>query len=341
MKLESIEAKIAVVIALILITALVSGCISNEDKEELYVYHAGSLSIPFDELETKFEEEYPDVDVRRESAGSVATLKKVTEQGKEPDVVAVADHSLIPALMYEDQASWAVRFAKNRMVLAYSEHSNHKDEITENNWYNVLNRDDVKFGFSNPNDDPCGYRSQMVTLLAEDHYGNDTIYDTLIESNTAISADGYNISVPENLEVKTSKAMVRSAEVDLMSALEAGEIDFLYIYQSVAEQHEGVDYVNLPAEIDLSSVEHADNYGQVTLTRYTGERSVGKPIVYGITIPKTVKNEEYAVKFVKMLLNEDGQDMLEELGQPPIVPAKVDKKQNIPEELAPLVEERG
>lgn len=337
--MKDMKRMVAVSVAILVLTGvLFTGCIEEED-EVLNIYHAGSLSVPFDELEQKFEDEHPNVDVRRESAGSVATVKKVTEQGKEPDVVGVADYSLIPNLMYEDHASWTVRFAQNRIVLAYTDQSAHRDEITKDNWFTILQEDNVKFGFSNPNDDPCGYRSQMTTLLAEDHYGDDTIYDSLIEEHTAIEAGGYNISAPEDLEADTQKVMVRSAEVDLMSALETGEIDYLYIYQSVAEQHEGVEYVNLPPQIDLSSVEYAENYEKVKLIRHTGEESIGKPIVYGITIPATVNNEELAVEFVKFLLGEEGREVMNSSGQTTIDPPKVDDISHVPDEIKSVVEE--
>ncbi|MFW6040222.1 MAG: tungstate ABC transporter substrate-binding protein WtpA [Thermoplasmatota archaeon] len=331
---------VVLITTLLLISTFFVGCTQESENKVLNVYHAGSLSIPFDEMEKKFEEEHSNVDVRLEGAGSVATVRKVTDQGKTPDIVAVADYSLISDFMYDnDKADWTVRFANNRMVIAYTEQSNHKDMVNEENWYEILNKHDVKFGFSNPNDDPCGYRSQMVTLLAENHYSNDTIYDALIESNTAIIAEGNHIIVPEDLEVNTDKIMVRSAEVDLMSALEAGEIDYLFIYQSVAEQHEGVKYTQLPEEIDLSSVNHTSNYNRVTLTRASGEKAQGKPIVYGITIPNTVKNKEIAIEFMKMLLEEEGQNVMESMGQPPIVPAQTDNKNAIPDDLKNLVEE--
>ncbi|MFP4608494.1 MAG: tungstate ABC transporter substrate-binding protein WtpA [Candidatus Aenigmatarchaeota archaeon] len=331
---------IAVSVVILLVIVSFSGCVSRQE-EVLNVYHAGSLSVPFDEIENEFEEANPEVDVRREGGGSVATVKKVTEQGKEPDVVGVADYSLIPDLMYEgDKSSWTIRFAKNRMVIAYTEQSAHKEDINGSNWYEVLKRDEVKFGFSNPNDDPCGYRSQMVTILAEDHYEEDQIFEKLIEENTDISASGNTISVPKDLNVNTEKVMVRSSEVDLMSALEAGEIDYLFIYQSVAEQHEGVEFIQLPPQIDLSSVEYAENYGEVTLTRHTGETSIGKPIVYGVTIPSTAQNKDLAIEFVKFLLSAEGQDIMESNGQPPIDPPKVDNIDKIPERLKDSVEKR-
>ncbi|MFP4545237.1 MAG: substrate-binding domain-containing protein, partial [Methanomassiliicoccales archaeon] len=74
-------------------------------------------------MEKRFEEDHPGVDVRREAAGSVATVRKVTDQGKEPDVVGLADYSLIPDMMYEEYADWTVQFAKNRMTLAYTDQS--------------------------------------------------------------------------------------------------------------------------------------------------------------------------------------------------------------------------
>jgi len=332
---------IASVIAVVILSTMFIGCLGGEETQFLYVYHAGSLSIPFDEMEELFEDSHPNVDVRRESGGSVATVRKVTDQGKEPDVVGVADYSLIPDMMYEEWADWTVKFARNRMIIAYTNHSAYKDDINTTNWYDIFQRDGVKYGFSNPNDDPCGYRSQMVTLLAESYYGNDSIFDDLIEAHTGITATGGNITVPEtsNLNIDTSKIMVRSAEVDLMAALESGEIDYLYIYQSVASQHEGVYYVQLPEAIDMSSIDYAEEYSEISLTRGSGNVVVGKPIVYGITIPTTVKNYDLAVEFVELVLNQTGQDVMEYMGQPPIVPPKADNVTNMPEILQPLVEE--
>ncbi|MEF8832196.1 MAG: tungstate ABC transporter substrate-binding protein WtpA [Candidatus Thermoplasmatota archaeon] len=329
----------AVLVGLLLLTTLFSGCTRQDQTTVLNVYHAGSLSVPFDELEKKFEDEHSDIDVRRESAGSVATARKVTDQGKKPDIVGVADYSLIPDLMYEeDKANWTVRFARNRMVLAYTDSSSYKNEISTDNWYEILDREEVRYGFSNPNDDPCGYRSQMVTMLAEEHYNNEYIYDDLVSNHTQIQENGNNISVPEKLGVENvDQITVRSKETDLLGILESGNIDYLYIYQSVAEQHD-LNYVQLPEQIDLSSVEYTDNYSRVTLTRQNGDRSVGKPIVYGITISKTVQDDDAAIEFIKFLLGETGQEVMSTNGQPPIDPPTVDNKQKMPGSLQEMVE---
>jgi molybdate/tungstate transport system substrate-binding protein len=131
--------------------------------------------------------------------------------------------------------------------------------------------------------------------------------------------------------------MLRSMEVELSSALETGEIDYLYIYRSVAEQH-GFNYVELPPEIDLSSIEYADNYSTVQVEMVNGEIVTGSPIVYGVTIPKNAENPELATEFVKLLLDEPGQQIFIENGQPPIVPAFSEGKEAMPEELQAFVE---
>jgi molybdate/tungstate transport system substrate-binding protein len=229
------------------------------------------------------------------------------------------------------------------MILAYTNESKYGNEINTDNWYEILRRPDVRFGFSNPNDDPAGYRSQMVTVLAESYYNDSRIYDDLMLNNTAFNVTTeengtvlVNVPASEAISPNTSKIMLRSMEVELSSALETGEIDYLYIYRSVAEQH-GFKYVELPPEIDLGSMEYADNYSKIQVQMANGEVVTGSPIVYGVTIPKNAENPELAIEFVKLLLEEPGQQIFIKNGQPPIVPAIAEGKDKMPAELQALV----
>ncbi|HWR25410.1 MAG TPA: tungstate ABC transporter substrate-binding protein WtpA [Methanosarcina sp.] len=320
-----------------------SGNISEGKETVLKVFHAGSLGVPFEELETEFEAQHPGVDVQREAAGSAQSVRKITELGKKADVLASADYALIPSLMMPEYADWYAAFAKNQMIIAYTNNSKYSNEINTNNWYEILRRPDVRFGFSNPNDDPAGYRSQMVTKLAESYYNDNQIYNDLILKNTGIKLTTQEngtalIQVPASEEIapNSNKIMLRSMEVELSSALETGEIDYLYIYRSVAEQH-GFKYVELPPEIDLSSLDYAGNYSKVQVRMVNGEVVTGSPIVYGVTIPKNAGNPELATEFVKLLLDKQGQQIFIKNGQPPIVPAIAEGKDKMPAELQPLV----
>ena len=133
------------------------------------IFHAGSLSVPFEEMEKRFESMYPEIDVLREAAGSQKCARMITELEKPCDIMASADYKVIDKLLIPDYAGWNIRFATNQLVLCYTDMSRYADEVNEENWYEVLQYPDVVWGHSDPNLDPCGYRSLMVMQLAEKH----------------------------------------------------------------------------------------------------------------------------------------------------------------------------
>lgn len=330
--------KLVAVFVVILLSCAVLGCVTSE-KVTLKVLHAGSLSAPFKEVERLFEERFPNVDVQREAAGSTKTIRKVTELHKEADIVASADYSLVQDMMYPEYADWYIQFAKNSIVIAYTNDSRYAEEINQDNWYEIWRRPDVKFGFSNPNDDPCGYRSQMTIQLAELYYNDSSIYDDLIEKNTNLRMTfengTYILRMPNSEEINPSdKIMIRSMEMELIHGLDAHEIDYYFIYRSVAEQH-NERFLELPPQIDLSSVEYADTYKKAQVVQSSGNIVTGKPIVYGITVPNNAEHRDLAIEFVKLVLSEDGQKIFDELGQPPIGPAV--GSGNVPQELMTLI----
>jgi molybdate/tungstate transport system substrate-binding protein len=308
----------------------------------LKVFHAGSLTVPFEAIKENFESAHPEVEVQLEPAGSVACVQKITELGKEADVLASADYTLIPDMMMPEYADWYVLFAKNKMVLTYSEDSMYADEINADNWYQILRRDDVKFGFSNPNLDPCGYRTPMVIQLAELEYGDDKIFDDLVLANSAITvteeSDTYQITAPEELSPNTERLTIRDKSVELVAFVQEGGLDYAFEYSSVAVQN-GLKYVELPSSIDLSDVKYADTYMRVNILLTAGTNQVGKPIVYGVTVPTNAPNAELGAEFIKYIINESGQEIFEEQGQPPIVPAIVDNLEKVPELLKDYVTE--
>ncbi len=331
-------------LAIMLLALLLAGCTQHaEEKIVLKVFHAGSLTEPMKAFKREFEKMYPNVEVQLEAAGSAATIRKVTELGRVADVIASADYTLIPKMMYPDYADWTIMFATSEIVLAYTNRSKYADEINAENWYQILRRPDVKFGFSNPNDDPCGYRSQMVIQLAELYYNDSRIYDDLVAKNSNlrfVEENGtYVLKMPrsEDINPNTSKLMIRSMEMELIHGIETGEIDYYFIYRSVAQQH-GHRFVELPPQINLGNPDYADFYRKVKVILANGKEVIGKPIIYGITIPKNAEHKEYAEKFLELILSEKGREILEELDQPPLTPAKADNVDKLPDALKKYVE---
>lgn len=315
---------ISLILSLVLVLTLVVGCggkpATTELAGRLPVFHAGSLAIPIDEIDGEFNKLYPDVEILTESGGSADIIRKVTELGKECGVIASADYALIPALMFPGYADWYIIFASNQMCIAYTDTSQFADEINGENWYEILQRDGVSYGRSDPDQDPCGYRTLMVWQLAEAYYGASGLYDKLYE------AEG---------------DLMRPKSVDLIALLESGDLDYAFEYSSVASQHK-LNYVVLPPEINLSSLEFEDFYAtaQVEIAGTEPGTTIavkGASIAYGVTIPSNFPSQELAVAWVDFLLGSEGRAIMEANGQPPFIPAITNDSSKLPEQLREYV----
>ncbi len=292
---------------------------------ELTIFHAGSLSVPFREVSVLFEQRHPGIAVKAEAGGSRECARKISDLGRSCDVFGSADYKVVENLLMPEHADFNIRFATNEMAIVYTGKSNRADEISPSNWPEILLQDDVAFGRSDPNSDPCGYRTVMVFQLAEKHYDVPGLATGLAQ--------------------KHGHKYIRPKETDLLALLEAGEIDYLFIYRSVGQQHR-LKILRLPDEISLRSPELADLYGSATVAvtgKQPGElitRS-GGPIVYSVTIPRTAPNRDLAEAYVALLLSPEGQAIMSKCGQEPIVPAQALQYDRVPARLQPLCKQAG
>jgi molybdate/tungstate transport system substrate-binding protein len=179
----------------------------------------------------------------------------------------------------------------------------------------------------------------MVFQLSELYYGDEKIFDELILDNTAITIseeeDGtYLIKTPEDMKPNTEKVSIRPKSVELVALVEVGGLDYAFEYRSVAVQH-NLSYVDLPAEIDLGNVIYEDFYNTVKVQRADEEIITASTIIYGITVPKNAENPELGLEFVKFVIGDAGQKIIEDTGQTPIVPPE--GSGNLPEELKGMI----
>ncbi len=322
---------ILIALALVVAAVFLCGCVGLDEPAApattptisgvVTVFHAGSLTVPFEELAAAFEAEYSGTTVQLVPAGSTKLAKDITDLDKSADVFASADYTLIPGLLVPSHADWYVTFAKNRMVLCYTDDSLYVDEINADNWYTILEKSDVAWAFSDPNLDPCGYRSLMTIQLAEAHYGDDTIFDRLVGANSAITVTEENgiFTVHAKSPDPKGNIQIRPKSVELVQMLQSGGLDYAWEYQSVAVQHD-LKFIVLPEAIDLSSIQYESDYATV-LIETEGGMMKGLPIVYGATVPKNAENPDAGLAFVEMLIGPTGQAIMDGQGQPPVVPA--------------------
>jgi molybdate/tungstate transport system substrate-binding protein len=224
----------------------------------------------------------------------------VTELGKTPDILALADYAIIPKLLIPAHTDWYGTFATNSLVLAYRDESQGAFDLNVQNWYRVLLRDGIRTGRSDPALDPAGYRTLMVWQMAEAYYQQPTLARLL-----------QNASPPRYMRPK---------EADLTALLQLGELDYIWTYASIARTN-GFRWLDLPPEINLSDPAQAANYQRARVALPGGDRSakdsvvfVGEPIVYALTILKNAPHPDIAEAFVRFLYSPAGQRILAESG---------------------------
>ena len=290
---------------------------ADKAEKELIIFHAGSLSVPFRQVSELFMEKNPEITVKAEAAGSRDCARKVVDLGRRCDVLGSADYRVVENLLMPDLAKFNIRFATNEMAIAYTDKSRMSEVITAQNWHEILLRNKVIFGRADPNRDPCGYRTVMLFQLAQRFYGLDDLERKMSE--------------------KGGGKYIRPKETDLLALLEAGEIDYLFIYRSVAMQH-GLKTLLLPDEINLKSPDMSGLYNQAEM-KITGKKPgefitrKGESMIYSVTIPQNAMNRKAAIAWIELLLSKEGQAIMETNGQDIILPSVVDRHDKVPDEL--------
>ncbi|WP_165351484.1 extracellular solute-binding protein [Halogeometricum borinquense] len=275
--------------------------------DSLTIFHAGSLEPPFSAAEAAFEDQY-DVEVNREAKGSVASTKKITQQGRRADVLGVSDFRLIRNRVLPEYGKWYSIFTTNSMSIQYREDSNGAEDISTDNWWEVLSRDGVTIGHSDPAVDPGGYRAVMTQQLGAKSFDGAKLYDQ---------------STYEKL--RANSVVPTGTETNLEGQLKSGKLDYAIYYQSISSTSE-LPYIDLQPQVDLSKAtsEYAEHYAKATVET-DSETFTGAPIAYGITVPDVADAPNLGAKWVEFMLNGEGQNALEAKGLVPVEPAVVPK----------------
>ena len=286
----------------------------------LTIFAAGTLAVPFKELDALYVKRYPDVVPQPQYGGSVKMAKLITELHEPADVIAVADYSVIPSYLFAGNghpayASWYAGFARNAITFVYTPKSAYAKQITAKNWYKILARKGVQIGRSDPDTDPSGYQTVQMLMLAQSYYRVPGLADRVLAN--------------------APRTNMRDTETSLISALQIGQIDYLAIYRSDALQHH-FKYLDLPAAINLSDPNFAATYAKAVMHNKNGAVA-GKPIVYAITIPSNAEHPALAEKYIALLLGPEGQAILRKNGFGGFAPAFAVDMDKMPASLRPLV----
>jgi molybdate/tungstate transport system substrate-binding protein len=285
----------------------------------LTIYDAGLLAAPIRAVADSFGLREA-VTVVEETARGVDAGRAVAELGAVPDIIALADAGAFDRLLIPSVTTWHVRFARDRIVIAYRDSAPGAARIDSTNWWKVLQRRGLRVGRPDPLEDPGGYRALLVMQLAESYYGEERLAG--------------------RLAAMSPPAPAQSSEPDVVDGLRSGVLDYAWVHESTARASQ-LPYLRLPDRIDLGEPADSASYAtaEVVLadsSRGDAIRVRGEPIVYGISIPTAAPSPQYAERFLRFLFSEDGQRILR-AAHVDVLATPMVRGTDIPEAVASIV----
>ena len=194
-----------------------------------------------------------------ESGASMEHVRKLTELHRIPDLLLLADDDVFPRYLAPNYTTWWADFASNRMVVAYTDRSKAANEISDTNWYRILTRPGIEVGRADPSLAPVGYRTLTLFALSALKYADASLARRLVEN------------APDR--------NVRSNAAELAALLAAGELDYIYDYESVARAH-GFRYIVMPPDV------------------------TGRPVTYALAIPRNAPHRKTAEQLLEFFLSD-------------------------------------
>jgi molybdate/tungstate transport system substrate-binding protein len=258
-------------------------------KGSVSVLYAGSLATVMEDGVGPAFSEATGHAYNGEAHGSLGAARMIRDHLRAPDVFISADPSVNESVLMgsqnENLVIWFATFASSQLVLAYNPKSRFAADFEAaaagmTPWYEVLEKPGLRFGRGDPTIDPKGYRTLFLFDLAGKHYKRPEIPRLLGETLN-----------PEQV----------LPEVSLLARITSGQFDAGIFYKHEIVAHK-LPFVSFPPEINLSDSKLSDFYAQATYTTPTGEHVRGAPILFTITIPRTVKDPVAAEAFVRFVL---------------------------------------
>lgn len=280
-------------------TASPASASQGEPKGEVSILYAGSLATVMEDGIGPAFAKATGYAYKGEAHGSLGAARLIRDRLRSPDIFISADPAVNETVLMgsqnDDLVTWFTTFASSQMVVAYNPKSRfaadfEAAEAGKKPWYEVLATPELSFGRGDPTIDPKGYRTLFLFDLAAKHYKRPEIAKLL--------GDPLN---PDQV----------LPEVALLARLTSGQFDSGIFYKHEVVPHQ-LPFITLPAEINLSDPKFSDLYAQTSYTPPNGDKVTGAPILFTVTIPKTVKNQAGAEAFVRFVLTSP--DLVKQFG---------------------------
>lgn len=258
----------------------------------LDVFHADSLAGPMSELKKAFEGKFQAATITLHSGTSKQLAERILN-GAACDVFAPSS----PAVIDEDLL--------NKRIAGFDK--------AAASWYVVFSANEMVVIVAKGN--PLGIRHvadlakpgvKFVRVTGEKDLATNRTIEFLQKAAALEGQPALAQKIIDGAAVDPAKA---NSVSDTVRAVKDRIADAGVVYYSAAvAARNDVDIIRFPASVNLS-----------------------EKIRNAATVPGTAKNEKVALDFVTFLLSEEGQTILRDTGQPPVVPAI--RKGDVPADL--------
>ena len=288
-----------VFLIVVVFASICLSCADGSRNRSVSVLYAGSLATVMENGLGPAFSKATGFEYKGEAQGSLGGARMIRDHLRSPDVFISADPSVNESVLMgrsnEEIVTWFLTLASSQLVLAYNPNGKFASKFQAAGegsipWYEVLETPGVRFGRGDPAIDPKGYRSLFLFELAGKHYNRPEI--------PALIGDPMN------------PAQV-FPEIVLLARVESGQFDAGIFYKHEVVAHK-LPFITFPPEISLGDPKFSAFYAQAGYTTPSGDQVRGAPILFTITIPKTVHNQAGAEAFVRFLLSSN--NLLEAFG---------------------------
>ena len=223
-----------------------------------------------------------------EGQGSTGAANMMRDGLRKPDVFISADAAVNEKILMgaanHDLVRWYVTFASAELVLGFNPKSKFAPQFEEAQavhraWFDVLAEPGVKFGRTDPDLDPKGYRTLFLFSMAQSYYK---------KSGFVESPGG-----PHNPDQIFP-------EPKLLARLEAGQVDAAIFYKHEVLAH-GLPYITFPPQLNQGDPAFAALYARQTYMTKKGALMRGSPILFTVTIPVNAPDPDATAEFVQFL----------------------------------------
>jgi len=270
----------SMIVIFLTLFSLSCGNNNTNTSNDITIFYAPCFSPVMDEIRTEVEKELK-LKLRGEVSGSQVVCRKVSELGRECDIMMSADQTLFKKIT-PSYTRWRIDFSNDEVVLGVGIRAQRVDEA-EKNWPPVLLAQETILGRVNENLGPIGYRTLLCWKLKEKR--------------------GYP-GLMEKLKAKAEKVVDHVGH--LAALLKTGDIHYGFLYRTTCIKYD-IRFIPLDSAINLGS--HDVDYSgvQLRLNNPQDEKQpyltiLGAPITYSLTIPINAPNKKQAIRFIVWLL---------------------------------------